>query len=150
MLTVPLLRLLLIAALGGVAVLAATVDGGAAPPPIVTVVRHGGLCPNPAGGGIECRQVLRITDATISAPAHVSRRLTRRERAELLRAIAHISSAYLRAHPFRGTCPIAYDGPESIYDFRGFGEPLASCTYDLRSLQAVRVTERLVATLKRA
>ena len=140
-----LLRFLLIAALGCVAVLAAMANGrAAASPPIVTIVRHGGLCLTPAGG-MECRQVVRITDTTISSRGYVIRRLARRERAELLRAIARIRPAYLRAHPFRGMCPVAYDGQESIYRFRGFREPLASCAYDLGGLQAVRVTERLLA-----
>ena len=141
-----LLRFVLIAALGYVAGLAAMVNvRAAAPPPIVTVVRHGGLCLTPAGG-MECRQVLRITDTTISSRGYVIRRVTRRERAELLRAIARIRPAYLRAHPFRGTCPVAYDGQESIYRFRGFRQPLASCAYDLEGLQAVRVTERLLGS----
>ena len=144
-----LLRFLLIAALACVAVLAAMSDvRAAASPPIVTVVRHGGLCLTPAGG-MECRQGLRITDTTISSPGYVTRRLTRRDRAELLYAIARISPAYLRAHPFRGTCPVSYDGEESIYRFRGFRKPLASCAYKLGGLQAVRVTERLLASLKR-
>jgi len=48
----------------------------------------------------------------------------------------------------RGRRPIAYDGTESIYRFRGVAPPLASCTYDLRRVRAVNVTERLFATLK--
>jgi hypothetical protein len=141
-----LLRLLVIAALACVAVLAAMADvRAAASPPIVTVVRHGGLCLTRAGA-MECRHVFRITDTTISSSGYVTRRLTRRERAELLYAIAQISPAYLRAHPFRGTCPVAYDGQESIYRFRGFRKPLASCAYELGGLEAVRVTERLLAS----
>jgi hypothetical protein len=56
--------------------------------------------------------------------------------------------AYLRAHPFKGTCPTAYDGAESTYRFRGFETALPSCTYDLSGVEAVRLTNRLLATLK--
>jgi hypothetical protein len=115
-----------------------------APKPIVTVVRHGGLCVT----GRECRAFLRITDTTISGPGVLPRRIKPSERASLLRAVRMLDLVSLRARPFMGTCPTAYDGMESIYRFRGFAPPLASCTYDLRGVQAVRLTERLLATLK--
>ena len=51
-------------------------------------------------------------------------------------------------HPFKGTCPTAYDAPESIYRFRGFTPSIPACKYDVHGLQAVRLTERLLATLK--
>jgi hypothetical protein len=95
----------------------------AAPRLIVTVVRHGGLCAT----GSECRSVLRISDSTISGQGYVSRRLSRSARGALLRAIAKLDAASLRAHPFTGTCPTAYDGAESIYRFRGFALALPSC-----------------------
>jgi hypothetical protein len=46
-------------------------------------------------------------------------------------------------------CPTTYDGTESIYRFRGFSGQVASCRYDLRAVEAVKVTDRLLATLKR-
>src|SRR5262245_14876630 len=92
-----------------VALAAAAAASASTPAPIVTVVRHGGLCAT----GSECRSVLRITDTTISGDGYVSRRLTAASRASLLRAIKQLSLAYLRAHPFKGTCPTAYDGAES-------------------------------------
>jgi hypothetical protein len=116
----------------------------AAPAPIVTVVRHGGLC----ASGSECRSLLRITDTTISGDGYVSRRLPPASRLALLRAIKKLSLAYLRAHPFKGTCPTAYDAAESTYRFRGFRTALPSCTYDLRGVEAVRLTKRLLATLR--
>ena len=116
----------------------------AMPTPIVIVVRHGRLCLS----GTECRTVLRITDTRITAAGYVPRRLAPSERRALLRAIRAFDLAWIRAHRFRGTCPIAYDGTESIYRFRGFSRPLASCTYDLRGVHAVRLTEGLLATLK--
>jgi hypothetical protein len=127
-----------------VALLAASVSTAATPRPIVTVARHGGLCVS----GSECRTVLRITDTRISGPGYVPRRLKAAERSALLRSIRLLDLAAIRAHPFVGTCPIAYDGQESTYRFRGFAPALASCTYDLRRVQAVRLTERLLATLK--
>src|SRR5262245_45519957 len=113
------------------------------PKPIVTVVRHGGLCVT----GSECRFVMRITDTVITGQGYVSRPLSPSSRTELLRAIAKLKPAYLRAHPFKGTCPTAYDGTESIYRFRGFAHPLPSCTYDVGGVEAVRLTERLLSTL---
>jgi hypothetical protein len=112
--------------------------------PIVTVVRHGGLCIH----RMECREVLRIGDRTISGDGVRPRRLEPGERLGLLRAVRALDPAYLRAHPFRGMCPTAVDSSESIYRFRGFPRPLASCTYDLRGVRAVRLTERLLETFK--
>jgi hypothetical protein len=93
--------------------------------------------------------VLRITETTISRDGLVSRPLTRAERRELTRAIRGLNAAYFRKHPFTGTCPIAYDGTESIYRFRGFPLRLASCRFDVQGVPAVELTERLLATLKR-
>ena len=45
-------------------------------------------------------------------------------------------------------CPTAYDATESIYRFRGFARDVASCTYDVRGVKAVIVTDRLLAKLK--
>jgi len=114
--------------------------------PIVSVTRHGGLCVT----GRECRSTLRIDDTTISSDGYVPRRLTASERVALLRAIDRLDAKYLQAHPFVGTCPTAYDGSESIYRFRGFPRALASCTSDLRGVAAVRLAERLFATLRPA
>jgi hypothetical protein len=113
-------------------------------PPIVSVVRRGGLCIS----GSECRSTLRITDTTVSGDGYRPRRLKPVEHAELLRAVKAFDPSYLVAHPFKGTCPIAYDGQESVYRFRGVKRALASCTYDLRGVRAVRLTERILATLK--
>ncbi len=116
----------------------------AAPKPIVTVTRHGGLCVT----GTECKSTLRITDTTISGDGYVSRRLKPAERLALLRAIRLLAPAYLRSHPFKGTCPTAYDGSESIYRFRGFAQTLRGCKYDLRGIKAVQLAARLVESLK--
>ena len=113
--------------------------------PLVVVVRHGGLCVTHS----ECRSVLRITDTTISGDGFRPRTLRPTERRSLLSAIRELDASYLRKHPFKGTCPMAYDGQESIYRFRGFTESIPSCKYDVRGIRAVALTERLLATLKR-
>jgi hypothetical protein len=138
--------LVLLAALAG-----STLGAGSLPAssvetakPIVTVVRRGGLCIP----GKECRSVLRITDTAISAPGALPRRLATRERAALLRAIRTLDLADLRAHPFKGICPTASDGSELVYRFRGFDHAVATCTYDVRGVKAVSLTDRLLVTLK--
>ena len=112
--------------------------------PLVVVVRHGGLCLT----GSECRFVFRITDTTISGEGYRSRALSPAVRRSLLSAIHELDAAYLRRHPFTGTCPMASDGQESIYRFRGFVPSIPSCKYDVSGIRAVRLTERLLVTLK--
>jgi hypothetical protein len=135
------------AILGAVAALAVAVSSASASPqapkPIVTVVVHGGYCLTG-----ECREVFRITDTRISGTDRVPRKLTAPERRALLRAIRRLDPDYLRAHPFKGMCPTAYDGTESIYRFRGFSQQLASCKQDLRDVDAAKLTDRLLASLK--
>ena len=115
-------------------------SASAAPPQLlVTVSARGGLCPTSM-----CHWGGRITTTTISATDRRSRRLTIAERRALARAIARIRPASLP--PFAGTCPIAYDGEERIYRFRG-KRLLRSCTYDLRNVRAVRLADRLLASL---
>jgi hypothetical protein len=126
----------------GAAAASPTVVRSAAP--IASVTHHGGLCIS----GRECRSTLRIDDTMISGDGYAPRRLKASERVALLRAIGRLDARYLRAHPFAGTCPTAYDGSESIYRFRGFPQPLASCASDLRGVEAVRLAERLFGTLR--
>jgi hypothetical protein len=128
------------------AMIAVPVTAAAAPPPIVVVTRHGGLCV----AGSTCRFTLRVGDRTISGTGYRSRRLTAAERRALLRAVGRLDRDHLRRHPFTGTCPIAYDGLESIDRFRGFALALRSCRYDLRQVEAVRLVERLLRTLRPA
>jgi hypothetical protein len=141
-----LLALVAAAALAGLTGSASPAAGRSEPEPIVSVTRHGGLCVT----ATECRSFVRIGDRRISGNGYVTRTLAPGDRAALLRAIDQLDLGYLRSHPFRGTCPIAYDGIESIYRFRGFPRVLASCKYDLRGVRAVRLVDRLLATLKPA
>jgi hypothetical protein len=121
-----------------------TRSGATANQPLVTVTSHGGLCAT----GSECRSTARITDTTISRQGFVSRPLSRSARTMLVRAIAALRIVAVRAHPFKGTCPTAFDGQELVYRFRGFPYPLASCKYDLRRVHAVAITDALLVTLK--
>ena len=127
------------------AVLAAAITGAGAatsatkPQLLVSVSASGGLCPPSM-----CHWGGRITTTTISADGHSPRRLTVAERRALTRAIALLQPATLP--PFKGTCPIAYDGQERHYRFRGKRE-LRSCTYDLRNVRAVQLADRLLASL---
>jgi len=114
---------------------------GAPPKPqlLVRVSASGGLCPARV-----CRWGARITTTTISADGRRPRRITAAERRALTVAIAQLRPASLP--PFAGTCPIAYDGQELHYRFRGTRE-LRSCTYDLRRVRAVQLVDRLLASL---
>jgi hypothetical protein len=124
-----------------VALAASGVGSAATPEPqlLVSVSATGGLCPS----GM-CHWGARITTTTISADGRRSRRLTLVERRALTQAIAQLQPASLP--PFTGTCPIAYDGQERHYRFRGKRE-LRSCTFDLRRVRAVQLVDRLVASL---
>jgi hypothetical protein len=143
----PVIRTVLLAT--AAAAVAAAAAGGTATAreeatakPIVTVTRRGGLCL----ARTACKQVLRITDTTVAGEGLVPRRLRPAERTALLRAIAALNVTSLR--PFRGTCSIAYDVPESVYRFRGVARALPECTYDLKRVKAVQLTDRLLGTLR--
>ena len=91
-----------------------------------------------------CHWSARITTTTISAEGRRSRRITVAERSALTQAIARLKVATLPK--FKGTCPIAYDGQELHYRFRGKPE-VRSCRYDLRRVRAVQLVDRLIASL---
>ncbi len=116
-------------------------SGAANPAPqvLVRVNATGGLCPPSM-----CHWSARITTTAISAEGRRSRRITPAERSALTQAIARLRVASLPR--FKGTCPIAYDGQELHYRFRDKPE-VRSCTYDLRRVRAVQLTDRLIASL---
>jgi hypothetical protein len=117
----------------------ASASDASAPQLLVTVSASGGFCPTRI-----CHWGGRVTTTTISADGRRSRRITPAERVALTRAIMQLKPASLP--PFASTCPIAYDGQELTYRFRGKRE-LRSCTYDLRRVKAVQVVDRLLASL---
>src|SRR3954452_22773503 len=125
-----------------VAVTAAAGSAGAATPTpqlLVAVSATGGLCPPSM-----CHWGARITTSTISAEGRRSRRITAAERAALTQAIARLKVATLPK--FKGTCPIAYDGQELHYRFRGKPE-VRTCKQDLRRVRAVQLVDRMIASL---
>src|SRR6476619_3463132 len=117
---------LLVVALVVVVVAATAGSAGAVTQPqlLVAVSATGGMCPPSM-----CHWSARITTTTISAEGRRSRRITVAERRTLLLAMTQLHPATLPK--FTGTCPIAYDGQERHYRFRGKRE-IRSCTYDLR------------------
>jgi hypothetical protein len=106
---------------------------------LVEVSATGGLCPPSM-----CHWGAKITTRTISAEERRSRRITAAERAALTQAIAQLRVAALQK--FEGTCPIAYDGQELHYRFRGKPE-IRTCKYDLKRVRAVQLVDRLLASL---
>ena len=89
--------------------------------------------------------MVTITDRWITATGYRRHALKPPERTLLLSAIGQIKAAYLRKHPARGLCSAVPDLPELIYRFRGYGRPLASCTYDLSGVRAVTIVNRLIS-----
>ena len=69
---------------------------------------------------------------------------TAAERAALTQAIVRLKVATLPK--FKGTCPIAYDGQELHYRFRGKPE-VRTCKQDLRRVRAVQLVDRLIVSL---
>jgi hypothetical protein len=125
-----------------VAVTAAAGSVGATTPTpqlLVAVSATGGLCPPSM-----CHWGAKITTTTISAEGRRTRRITAAERAALTQAIARLRVATLPK--FKGTCPIAYDGQELHYRFRGKPE-IRTCKQDLRRVRAVQLVDRLIASL---
>jgi hypothetical protein len=114
--------------------------GGA---PLVTVQLRGGLCVRSPLCGTD----FRITDTTVRGEGLRSRPLRAAERRALVSAIAKLERDSFRAHAFRGICP--NDGQSTVYRFRGLDLELASCGDELSSVQAVRVTRRILSTLRR-
>ena len=110
-----------------------------APQLLVAVNATGGFCPPNM-----CHWSARITTTTISAEGRRARRITAAERAALTQAIVRLKVATLPK--FKGTCPIAYDGQELHYRFRGKPE-VRTCKQDLRRVRAVQLVDRLIASL---
>ena len=132
-------QLLVLALIVVVAATAGSATAVTQPQLLVGVSATGGLCPPSM-----CHWSARITTTTISAEGRRSRRITVAERRALLLAMAQLHPATLPK--FTGTCPIAYDGQERHYSFRGKRE-IRSCRYDLRRVRAVQLTDRLIASL---
>ena len=132
-------RLLVLVLAVVVAASAGSATAVTTPQLLVAVSASGGMCPPSM-----CHWSARITTTTISAEGRRSRRITVAERRALLLAMSQLHPAALPK--FTGTCPIAYDGQELHYRFRGKPE-VRTCRYDLRRVRAVQLTDRLIASL---
>jgi hypothetical protein len=131
----------LIVAAAAAAVLSGAATATPKPALLATVELRGGLCAT----GSECRFVYRITEtAVIRQDGRRLRTVAPAEARRLRAAIAKMSPAEVRRHPFRGVCPTAYDGSEAVYSFRGVPGKLPSCRYDLSHVTAVELAARLV------
>jgi hypothetical protein len=101
--------------------------------PIVTVRMHGGLC---ADSG-ECdNTVVLERDGRVHSAAKPPNDLGKADgqaMAALAAAIQATDWTALKAHPFTGECPIAFDGQELIFEFSvGTGtQRIASCEVDI-------------------
>lgn len=100
--------------------------------PLVTVMIHGGLCPD---GPCE-RTTYLDRDGLVRAAEKSPSELGRMDAgalATLRAAIEATDFAELRSHPFRGECPMNYDGQELVLTFATShgAETLASCTTEI-------------------
>ena len=100
--------------------------------PIVTVQMRGGMCPEAM---CDNTVVLERNGKVHSAakPPNDLGRVDGQALAALSAAIQATDWATLKAHPFTGECPIAFDGQELIFEFSvGTGtQRIASCEVEI-------------------
>lgn len=100
-----------------------------ADPWALTVFSHGGLCPDG-----ECTLLVAVTDAgAFSSAPRFGEAVVGTIDPELVQRLNTAAAAAdfdaIRAVPFEGTCPLAFDGMEDVYTFHvdGVEEKVASC-----------------------
>ena len=94
-----------------------TLAPGATPShPLVTVETRGGMCTQGACDSTIAIEADGRVHAIAPAPAELGTVPDRRLEA-LNTEIAQADFASLTSHPFTGTCPIAFDGQETVYTF---------------------------------
>jgi hypothetical protein len=95
---------------------------------LVTVETRGGMCLQGACGSTIAIETDGRVHAIAPAPAELGT-LPVRTLEALTTEITQADFAALKSHPFTDTCPIAYDGQETIYVFSTSSGPerLASC-----------------------
>lgn len=95
--------------------------------PLASLERRGGVC---ASTKSMCDDVTTLTgDGNITYGSGEHYQVSGEDLAKLKELIAKTDFAAIRTHKFSGTCPMAYDGQESVYTFYTAGGPerLASC-----------------------
>ena len=100
--------------------------------PLVTVSVHGGECVDgPCGGTMVFERDGRIHQ-TVPAPTELGR-LPEDILVALDAAVKTTDFDLVRARPFTGECPVAFDGQEYIYEFGAPGgtERIATCETDV-------------------
>lgn len=139
----PVLALLVVAAMAaaGVAGVLAPRAGAAGSAWVADVRLVGGLCVR--GTTCATRLVLHA-DGRVTRDGAVVRRVPDTRLREIRRAIASLDLVDVRAHPFTGTCPPAYDGQELIVRLHGVPTVLRGCTWDLSRVRAVTLVTRAV------
>jgi hypothetical protein len=139
----PLVALLVLLAVtaASVAAVLCTPAAAAAGPPVADVRLVGGLCERSA----TCMpRLLLHPDGRVTRDGSVVRRVQPAQLRELRRLVATLDLADVRAHPFTGMCPVAYDGQELIVRLRGVPAVLRGCTWDLTRVRAATLAARLV------
>jgi len=107
----------------------------AAPPgPLVSVETRGGMCLGGTCGAI----VVLGTDGrvrTAAKPPNELGAVAAEDLAGLTALIEATDFVAIRAHPFTGTCPVAYDGQEVVYEFTTSDavERIESCVTEVDS-----------------
>jgi hypothetical protein len=102
------------------------------PGPLVTVTVHGGECPEGACGGTTVIE----RNGRVHQIAPVAAELGALDPNALTALGAAVNTAdfeAIRARPFTGECPVAFDGQEFIYEFGtpGGTERIATCETEL-------------------
>jgi hypothetical protein len=99
---------------------------------LLTVGTRGGLCADgPCGSTIVVERDGRIREA--AKPPNEIGLVSAAALAALEDAIAKTDFAELKSHPFTGTCPVAFDGQEIVYEFAAPDgvERIASCEVEI-------------------
>ncbi len=100
--------------------------------PLVTVHLEGGMCPE---GACQAEWVLQ-RDGRILAAAKPPNELGRADGGAMTALAAAVEATdydAIRSRPFTGTCPIAYDGQEVIFEFHAAAgvQRVASCEVEI-------------------
>lgn len=118
----------------------------AAPPgPLVSVETRGGMCIDGACG----LTVVLDTDGRVHSAAKPPNDLGSVPAEDVTGLTALIEATdftLIRAHPFTGTCPLAYDGQEVVYEFTTADgvERLESCVTEIDPRQPLFVAVEAV------
>jgi hypothetical protein len=100
--------------------------------PLLTVRMEGGLCMDgPCDSAIVLERDGRVHDG--ETPATNVGRVSEKAYAALNAAIQTTDFAAMRAQPFTGECPVAFDGQKQIFEFSvgGISQRLDSCESEL-------------------